>query len=137
VNFEKFIKEAKNNKELVADAYNRIADCYFYQRDYANADKHYKLASSKSNDEADYALFRSALTQGLSKDYGSKVSTLQQLIERFPNSTYIEQAYHEMARSYIEQEKFDEAVAAYDNLIEHYPNGELARRAANGERIKL
>lgn len=130
-NFEKAVRSFGNNyKEYIADAHNRIADCYFYQRDYANADKHYRLASRNSNEDADYALFRSAQTQGLSKDYSGKIVTLKSLIERYPNSSYIEQAYHEMARSYIEQEKFDEAVVAYDNLISRYPNGELARRAA-------
>lgn len=128
--FERFIKNNGGNKELAADAYNRIADCYFYQRDYANADKHYRLASSNSDEGADYALYRSALTLGLSKDYSGKVATLKQMIAKYPKSSYVEQAYNEMARSYIEQEKFDEAIAAYDNLIKEFPDGELARRAA-------
>ena len=128
--FERFIKNGGGNKELAADAYNRIADCYFYQRDYANADKHYRLASSNSDEGADYAMFRSALTQGLSKDYSGKVATLKQMIAKYPKSSYVEQAYNEMARSYIEQEKFDEAIAAYDSLIKEFPDGELARRAA-------
>lgn len=128
--FERLIKNMPGNKEIVSDAHNRIADCYFYQRRYADADKHYRKASQTSNEGADYALYRSALTLGLAKDYEGKVKTLKQLIEKYPGSAYIEQSYHEMARAYIELENFDDAVNTYDSLIGNYPQGELARRAA-------
>ena len=128
--FGRFIKNAGDDKELIADANNRIADCYFYQRRYADADKHYRAASRTSRESADYALFRSALTQGLAKDYNGKVETLQQMLTEYPGSQYAEQAYHEMARAYIEQEMYNEAVATYDELIKNFPQGGLARRAA-------
>ena len=128
--FELFVKNKNTSKELLADAYNRIADCHFYNRSYANADKFYKLASSTDKSNGDYALYRSAITLGLSKDYQGKVNTLQQLIDGFPESTYAEKAYYEMGRAYIEQEKYSEAVATYDRLMKRYPKSSLARRAA-------
>lgn len=128
--FERFVKSAGGDKELIADAHNRIADCYFYRRRYADADKHYRIASRSGKDGADYALYRSALTMGLSKEYNGKVETLQQMLAAHPGSQYAEQAYHEMARAYIELEMYSEAVATYDELIRKFPQGGLARRAA-------
>lgn len=128
--FERFVKSAGGDKELIADAHNRIADCYFYRRRYADADKHYRIAGRSGKDGADYALYRSALTMGLSKDYNGKVETLQQMLAAHPGSQYAEQAYHEMARAYIELEMYSEAVATYDELIKKFPQGGLARRAA-------
>lgn len=128
--FERFVKSTGGDKELIADAHNRIADCYFYRRRYADADKHYRIASRSGKDGADYALYRSALTMGLSKDYSGKVETLKKMLAAHPGSQYAEQAYHEMARAYIELEMYNEAVATYDELIKKFPQGGLARRAA-------
>lgn len=128
--FEIFVKKTKDDRELLSDAHNRIADCHFYQRRYTEADKHYKLASAMSKNEADYALFRSALTMGLAKDYEGKVRILKQMLEEFPNSSYTGQAYYEMGRAYVELEKYEEAMAIYDKLIKKFPQGEFARRAA-------
>ncbi|MBR5455793.1 MAG: tetratricopeptide repeat protein [Bacteroidaceae bacterium] len=128
--FERFVKSDSGDKELIADAHNRIADCYFYRRRYADADKHYRIAGRSGKDGADYALYRSALTMGLSKEYNGKVETLQQMLAAHPGSQYAEQAYHEMARAYIELEMYSEAVATYDELIRKFPQGGLARRAA-------
>lgn len=128
--FERFVKSNGVSNELLADAYNRIADCHFYNRSYANADKFYTLASATDKSNGDYALYRSAVTQGLSKDYQGKVKTLQRLIDGFPGSNYAEKAYYEMGRAYIEQEKYGDAVAIYEKLIKRYPESSLSRRAA-------
>lgn len=117
-------------KQLRADALNRIADCYFYQRDYAKADSYYRKAVETDNGSGDYALYRSALTQGLSKDYAGKVATLKRLVAGYPASIYAEQAYYEMGRAYVEQEKYAEAIEVFDILMKKFPENALARRAA-------
>ena len=128
--FEEFEANAKGeSKETLADAYNRIADCHFYQRDYSNANSYYRKAIESGNEDCDYSLYRSALAQGLAKDYAGKVSTLQELIKGYPKSKYSEQAYYEMGRAYIEQELYKEAVESYDRLMARYPKSSLTRRA--------
>lgn len=119
-----------SEKALNADALNRIADCYFYQRNYSKADSYYKKATETDKGSGDYALYRSALTQGLSKNYAGKVSTLNRLISNYPGSIYTEQAYFEMGRAFMEQEKYADAVGTYDKLMKQFPQSSLARRAA-------
>ncbi len=129
--FERFIKLSQNeSNSIVADAYSRIGDCHYYRREFETAKKYYEKATSVDIKNADYSLFRSAITMGMSKDYASKTRILKQLIAQFPNGSYTEQAYYELGRTYIEQNKYKEAVVAYDNLAKRFPSSPLARRAA-------
>ena len=129
--FNRYLQQAPaSEKMLRSDAYNRIGDCHFYNRSYATAEQYYRKAAETDTSQGDYALYRGAITQGLVKDYAGKVETLRRLINNFPQSTYTEQAYYEMGRSYVEQEKFEQAIATFDEFVKRYPDSSLARKAA-------
>lgn len=131
VEFEKFLNAAHNEDDaLVADAYNRIGDTYFYQRNYSVADSYYTKAMATCSSSADYPLYRSAITMGLRNNGRGKAEALQRLVEEHPESNLLEQAYYEMGRTYIELKQYDSAIEAYDNLIELSPVSSVARRAA-------
>ena len=66
----------------------------------------------------------------MSKNYEGKAQALRELIAEYPNSTYSEQAYYELGRTYIEQGKQKEGIAMYDKLVQRFPQSQLARRAA-------
>lgn len=117
------------NKETIADALNRVADCYFYQREYEIADQYYKMSISADSSVCDFPLYRSALAQGLSKKYDEKINTLKNLLEKYPNSVYAEQAFYEMGRAYLELEQPEEAIMAFDRLTVRFPKSALTRRA--------
>lgn len=129
--FGRYLQAATTGKEAQrADAYNRMGDCHFYNRDYVTAEQFYKKAAETDRQHNDYALYRTGVAQGLVKDYAGKVATLQQLISQHPGSSYAEQAHYELGRSYIAQEKNNEAVKAFTDLTKRYPKSSLARRAA-------
>lgn len=119
-----------SEKQLRADAYNRVGDCHFYNRNYNTADQYYRKSTETDSSYGDYALYRSAIAQGLSKDYAGKVETLRRLLNNHPQSNYAEQSYYEMGRAYIEQEKNAQAIEAFDELIKRFPKSSLARKAA-------
>lgn len=128
--FLKFASRAnREDKDILADTYNRIGDTYFYQRNYNKADSLYRKAASTSSSEADYPLFRAAIAQGLTNDNSKKVATLKRLVENNKNSSYIEEAYYEMGRAYIELRKDKEAIKAFEKLIQLKPSGAWALRA--------
>ena len=128
--FERFVNAAdKEEKESVSDAYNRIADCHFYKRDFEKAEEYYVKAANTFNRNADYSLYRFAQIQSLKNYQDGCLSTLQVLVNKFPESSYTEQALYEMGRIYIKQEKYTEAINTYDKLIASFPNSKTARRA--------
>ena len=129
--FGRFLQStAAGNSAKRADAYNRIGDCHFSGRNYTASAQFYLKAAETAPQHADYALYHAALSQGLLRDYAGKVETLASLISRSPNSSFAEQAYYEMGRAYIAQEKNNEAIKTFNSLIKHYPKSSLARRAA-------
>ncbi len=129
--FKNFIKmSGEEDAELCSDAYNRIGDCYFYKRNYSTADEYYRKAGETHSANADYALYRSALAQGLKKDYAGKISSLNELVTKYPGSSHARQGYYEMARAYIEIEENAKAIDAFEQIITRYPQSDLARRAA-------
>ena len=129
--FNRYLQLAPaSEKQLRADAYNRVGDCHFYNRNYSTADQYYRKSTETDSSYGDYSLYRSAIAQGLSKDYAGKVETLRRLISNHPQSNYAEQSYYEMGRAYIELERNAQAIEAFDELIKRFPNSSLARKAA-------
>lgn len=131
ITLERFINNAKGeNSEIVADAYSRVGDCYYYQRQFTVAKQYYDKAAGIDNKNADYSLFRSAITMGMAKGYSAKATTLRQLVTEHPDSKYAEQAYYELGRTYVEQGEYEEAIIIFDELVKNFPMGQLARRAS-------
>lgn len=128
--FERYTKAAdKSDKETLADAYSRIADCHFYQRKFSTAQDFYAKASDTHSKSADYPLFRYAQIQSLRNKPSESINTLKKLVSKHPHSPHIEQALYEMGRCYIKLKKHKEAIGAYDKLIAAFPKSATARRA--------
>ena len=128
--FERFAQAAgEKEQEALSDAYNRIADCLFYQREFDAAEEYYAKAANTYNRNADYSLYRFAQIQSLKNNQAESVNTLKRLVSKFPDSPYTEQALYEMGRSYIKQEKYRDAISTYNRLIAAFPHSSTARRA--------
>lgn len=129
--FERFAKVAsKEGYDLLADTYNRIADCHFYQRGFDQAEAYYRKAANTYKPTADYPLYRLAQIQGLKSNREESIETLTTLISNYPNSPHTEQALYELGRTYIKEEKLHEAIDTYNKLIIDFPHSETSRRAA-------
>lgn len=130
-NFSRFVTSTyPNEMELCADAYNRIADCYFYNRNYTKAEEYYEKSASIDKGSSDYALYRNAISLGLRKKYDEKVTILNKLVTEYPNSSYAQQGYYEMGRAYIEMNENQKAIETFDKIKTIYPQSDLARRSA-------
>ena len=127
--FRKYTNLEEDNKTLIADANNRVGDCYFYNRDFKNAQKSYANVYAMQGPGADYACFQHAFVEGLQKDYNGKIATLQKLIKTFPQSEYIADAMYEIGRSHIMLKDNQSAIAVYDELRLKYPHSPLSRKA--------
>jgi TolA-binding protein len=127
--FRKYINLEEENKTLIADANNRIGDCYFYNRDFVNAEKSYAVVYALQGPGADYACFQQAFVKGLQKNYEGKIATLQKLIKTFPQSEYLADAMYEIGRSYIMLGDNRSAISTYDDLMLKYPHSPLSRKA--------
>lgn len=131
--FDRFLSEYRINAtpQMVADALNRKADCLFYARDFTAAAKSYAEATTTDPSQGDYALYQHAFVQGLQKDYQGKVASLNIMIDRFPQSSYVDDALYERGRAYVQMEQNAQAISSFKELTGRFPESALARKAAS------
>lgn len=130
--FQKYTTQGTNNDRIVqADAFNRLGDCYFYNRSFDMARANYRRAGETDASLGDYALYQEALIHGLQHNYTEKIQVLNYLITDYPNSQYLDDALYEQGRSFVQLEDNTNAINRYKLLVDKYPDSAIARKAAN------
>ncbi len=119
--FETISDSAEN--AVTNDAFNRIGDCYYINREFAPAADYYQKAVKIGLIETDYSYYQLSLAYGGLKQSNQKVSALQQLLNEYPNSEYASNAMFEIARTYQTALNVeDSAKYYYEMLIAEYPH---------------
>ena len=130
--FSRFVSEGVNdNKQVLADAYNRMGDCNFYARKFDDARRSYDKAEQVDPSLGDYSLYQEGFVKGLQRDYIGKIQTLNQLITNYPQSQYIDDALYEQGRAFVQLEDNANAIERFQLLVKNFPQSNMARRAAN------
>ena len=122
-------KEKDQSLNSLADAYARLGDCYFDQRRFVEAENAYSKSVDLQPALADYAAYQKAFVMGLQKNYEGKISQLDQLISKYPDSRYITDAIYEKGRAYVMLERDAAAIQTFEKLLSEYPQSALARKA--------
>ena len=85
--FSRFVNEGSNgDRQVLADAYNRMGDCNFYARKFDDARRSYDKAEQVDPSLGDYSLYQEGFVKGLQRDYNGKIQSLNQLITNYPQS---------------------------------------------------
>lgn len=108
--------------EVIADAYNRIADCYFMATNYKTAISYYDKVIDYGFQDADYAMFQKGFSLGLMNDGKGKVNVLTALIQKYPTSPIVPNAIFERGRAYIVMEDHKQGEADFNTVIATYQN---------------
>jgi TolA-binding protein len=130
VNLKSFEAEAKGVKpELISDARNRIADCYFITTDYQIAISYYDKVIDAGVLDADYAMFQKGFSLGLMNNNKSKVEVLTALCRKYPASSYVPNAIFERGRAFIAMEDNRNGEADFNAVISTYPSSPFVPRS--------
>ena len=125
-NFKRFEAEAKNVKpEIISDAKNRIADCYYITTDYQMAVNYYDKVIDFSLLDVDYAMFQKGFSLGLMNNNRSKVEVLTNLTRKYPSSAYVPNAIFERGRAYLVLEDYLNGESDFNTVISTYPSSPL------------
>lgn len=121
--FEEYLKNPKD--EFKNDAQLRLADTY-----YANNNLNEAIAIyDKAENADDYTLFQKAMALGFKGDTESKISSLKNLISKYPSSEYVDDANYEIATSYAAQDDFATSNTYFDKVIKGSPDKDLVANA--------
>lgn len=128
--FRKYVSaEVNRQSPSYADALNRLGDCYLYNRNYAESERYYSQALNVNPSNADYAEFQKAFVKGLQRDYTGKVTALNNMMAKYPNSDYYDDALFEKSRALVMQSKEQAAIEPLERLLKEYPKSNLAQQA--------
>jgi TolA-binding protein len=81
------------------------------------------------NQGEDYALFQRGMIQGLQGSLDTKISTLNDVLNKFPNSDYADDASFEIAYTYFLKTDGDKAKTDLLAMIQKYPRSSYIPRA--------
>ncbi len=107
---------AHAQEEHGQDAYSgmiallREADAVFMQRNYTRALALYDRIISEDKTDADYASYQKGILLGLLGRNSEKISVLQSIVDMVPPSEYANHARYELALTYIEMDKYPQAL---------------------------
>lgn len=119
--FRKFVSMgSRASKRLIADAYNRLGDCAFVEKDYQQAVKYYDNAYAMRTYQPDYSLFQKGFTYGLMKNPRAKIRTLTILITDFPESPFVDDALFERGLAWIDVNETAAAIKDFNEIVHGY-----------------
>lgn len=129
-NFRSFIQNCDDQRpDLKSDAYIRLGDCFFVDRDYDLAVNYYDLATRVGKMNADYALFQQGLCYGAKGDSNRKITLLEDMIRTYPNTNLYDRALFEIGNTHLVYGDKRSAIAAFNRLIKERPRSSYTRQA--------
>lgn len=128
--FRNFIQSCDDRqKDLKSDAYIRLGDCFFMDRNYTQAINYYDLATRIGKRNADYALFQQGLCYGAQGNVNQKVNLLNEMMQTYPSTNYYDQALFEIGNTYLVHGDKRSALASFSKLIKERPRSSYTRQA--------
>lgn len=130
LNLKKFINgKTKENVKIINDAYIRAGDCNYVNKDYQQSIDYYNKSILLNNDDKDYALYQKASALGVLLKYTEKINILNELVNKFPKSTYVDDSRFELGKTYLINNESDMALASFKNIIENHPKSSYLKES--------
>ena len=119
--FEKFLEAYPARDRYRADAYNRLGDIRYSDREFEAAVGDYDRAVALNTPERYYAQYKRAVTLGILGRTEPKLQALRQIVTA-GQGDYVDAASYELGRSYIAQERYAEGAGQLERFIADYPS---------------
>jgi TolA-binding protein len=127
--FQQFLSQPGIDKARQKDANLRLGDSYFVSSQYWPAMEAYNKAIAAGGTDADYAAFQKAISYGFVDRTETKLSELAAFDRNFPNSSYRDVALYELGNTHLALNRNNEAITAYDRLVNTLPRSSYVPRA--------
>ncbi|MFT6717981.1 MAG: TolA-binding protein [Sphingobacteriales bacterium] len=127
--FRKYVNGKMDDPKKNGDAYLRIADCFFVEKDYPNAIKNYQKAINANQVDVDYGLLNSAMCKGYMGQNNKKVNDLELLLTKFQDSKYTVEATYELADAYFKIGENTKALETYGFIAKYFPESPFVKKS--------
>ena len=128
--FRNFIQHCDDRQpDLKSDAYIRLGDCFFVDRNYDQAINYYDLATRINKRNADYAMYQQGLCYGAKGNSNQKINMLDEMMRTYPSTNYYDKALFEIGNTHLVYGDKRSAIAAFNRLIRERPRSSYTRQA--------
>lgn len=128
--YRKYINVSNQNDKIrLGDTYNRVGDAQFKQKHYWAAIEFYDRSVALAAIDADYALYQRAFSLGLLNRPEKKIESLNELLDNYTESNYLDDALYEMGRSYQRIDNSAMAISSYKRVISDFPGSSFERKS--------
>ncbi|MEO6150072.1 MAG: tetratricopeptide repeat protein, partial [Mucilaginibacter sp.] len=127
--FERFLQGPEKDQNTINDAVTRLGDSYFVMKSYGKAMEYYNRIIAQRSAGEDYALFQRGMIQGLQGSLDTKIGTMNDVLSKFPNSDYADDASFEIAYTYFLKTDGERAKTDLQAMIQKYPRSSYVPRA--------
>ncbi len=127
--------QGRDDKENYDEAMIRLADTYYVQKKFGEAQNTFQRAISEQNENIDYSYFRSGVVLNFQNRNTEAIAELNQLINNFPNSLYIDDAIFQKSQIHMEETQYAEARDGFARLISNKPNSPFIPYALEGRAV--
>ncbi len=128
--FEQFLSVGRGSEaRIINDATLRAADCFFVLKNYDKAQNYYNRIITSNSPGTDYANFQKGMILGLQGRAQEKITSMKNLLQRFANSNYADDAQFEIAATHLQRNEFTLALTEFNTLVQKYPNSNYVPRA--------
>lgn len=127
--FSQFLKGAIEDENIKNDAFIRLGDSYFANRNYISAIKTYKTVVAASISEADYAEYQIGMSYGFRDEDDAKIIALTNVINNYQISTLKDDALYQLANTYTKIKYNKKAHEAYDRLLDKHTKSVFISKA--------
>lgn len=127
--FQQFLAQSGIDKARQKDANLRLADSYFVSSQYWPAMEAYNKVIAIGGADTDYAAFQKAISYGFVDRSETKLTELAAFEKNYPNSGYRDVALYELGNTYLALNRNNEAISAYDKLVNALPRSSYVPRA--------
>ncbi|MEZ4799569.1 MAG: tetratricopeptide repeat protein [Flavobacteriales bacterium] len=111
------------------DCYLRIGDCFYVNKSYAQAIQYYDRVADNSQGNKDYAMFQKAMCYGYDNQADKKAWVMKSLLAEIPDSKFKVDAKYELAKTYLFQERLEEAKNYYNDILQNHTTSVYVKKA--------
>ncbi|HSP82593.1 MAG TPA: tetratricopeptide repeat protein, partial [Gillisia sp.] len=127
--FNRFANNQAKDNARRNDAYTRLGDTYFVTSKYWPAMESYDKAIQMNLGNTDYAAYQKAISYGFVSRNDSKIQELGSFANRYPRSSYRDDALYELGNTYLAMENTTQAIETYNRLIRDIPGSAFVPQA--------
>lgn len=126
--FKAYSEKSNIDAKQKNDAWVRLGDSYFAQRNYWSAMEEYNKAITQKGIDNDYAFYQKAISYGFVDRDERKIEELNQFLQKYPKSLYKADALYELGNTYVARDNNDAALTAYERIINEVPGSNFTVR---------